>query len=209
MPLASNVVWKLISALTSWRTLCLVLAMAIIPGAAASTCTDTPSCVIDLRWPMTSQFPQGQRVTHVYVVRVIPGQSVDPEAYVVIRLLEDGAIEADYSSPDGDSLFAQIRAMSGENLTRDELAKRLKTRTVHLANSKTLRDHIGRLRKICVGVGLPSSLYLDATRYDISEVTPMNTLMLSIYDSEIDKKNELLEWAKSLITACRAGRLSK
>jgi hypothetical protein len=102
---------KLIAKVADWRIIWLIFAVGVAHGATAMTCTDTPSCVIDIRWPTVQQLPLGERVTHLFVIRVIPGQSVDPETYLVIRVFEDGAVVADYSFPDGESLFAQIRAM--------------------------------------------------------------------------------------------------
>ena len=193
--------------INGWRTLCLILIAGVAPIATAINCTDTPSCVIDILWPIAPQFHSAELVTHLFVIRVIPGQSVDPEAYLVIRVSENGAVVADYSFPDGESLFAQIRAMSEEHLSRDELAGRLKIRTARIADSPALREQMRRLLKMRARVALAPSIYLDATRYDISQITPMNTFTLSIYDSPIDRKNEILEWAKSFVYACRSGRL--
>jgi hypothetical protein len=189
-----------------WRTLCLILIAGVAPIATAMNCTDMPSCVIDIRWPIAPQFHSAELVTHLFVIRVIPGQSVDPEAYMVIRVSENGAVVVDYSFPDGESLFAQIRAMSNEHLSREDIAGRLKTRTVRMADSRALRQQIHRLFTLRASLALAPSIYLDTTRYDISEITPMNTFMMSIHDSPIDRKNDILEWAKSFTRACRAGR---
>jgi hypothetical protein len=150
-------------------------------------------------------------LTHIITIRVIPGQSVDPETYIVVRIWADGTVDADYTVPEGDSLFSQIRLLSSEHPKAEDLAPKLRTRTVHLKNSLRLRNAVAKFRKVRIATYLPAALYLDATRYDVSDVTFMNHLTVSVHDSTTDEKNDLLEWAKAVVTMCKgeARRTSK
>gem|GEM_PF-3900906 len=140
----------------------------------------------------------------MFVIRVIPPQSTDFETYIVVKEFDSNAVEVEFSVPVGDSLFAQIRTMTDTHLSKQEMVKLLKTKTIHLSDSHTLRVQLARLKQLCVQVAPQPGLYLDITRYDIAAVAPMNAFTMSMYDSGVDQRNNsLLKWTKNFVNVCR------
>lgn len=180
-----------------------ILGIVLSCGSVYGECRDIYSCAIDRRWPVGGALAARDGYARVLTIRVIPGQSVDPEAYLVLRLRADGSVMANYEVPDGDSLFAQIRKRSHETpISVEQMAQLLSVRVYAIQDQRRLRELVAEFSRIRMRVALPDAIYLDTTRYDIAQVTVMNGLSLSVHDSDVLPSNELLLWAKKAMRVC-------
>jgi len=168
-------------------------------------CPDVYACTLDARWPTEHRFVVDSGLQRVITVRVVPAQSVDPEQYVVLRVRDAGRFDIEYSVPEGDSLFSQIRRLSKEEKDPEKLARQLTVRTIPPSPTPAIRRLVEAYAHLKINAPLPGGLYLDATRYDIVENAPMNQLSLSIYDdSAHPAQSGVVAWAKELVRACRS-----
>jgi hypothetical protein len=111
-------------------TLLLLTSVLLATSVANAACRDIYSCAIDARWPIEQSLSARAAYVRVITIRIIPGQSVDPETYLVLRIRADGTVDGDFQTPDGESLFAQIRRRATDTSVATEIAKALAIKTV-------------------------------------------------------------------------------
>ncbi|HEV8433395.1 MAG TPA: hypothetical protein VGR95_08280 [Thermoanaerobaculia bacterium] len=185
--------------------LVLTIALLGIAAAHAAPCPDIYSCALDARWPKSNPLVSDSGFVRVITIRVIPSQSVDAEEYVVLRVKENGGAAVEYARPNGDSLFQQIRRLSSPTSDPAEISKRLEIRSASFSANREIRKLIAAFSSLSVRAELSSRLYLDATRYDFTEDTPMTQLAMVLYDdSSVPKGSAAVNWMKSVVRACRA-----
>lgn len=179
---------------------CFVVIFVCITPAGYAACSDVYSCAVDSRWPMVIPMNIDDQLIRLIVIRKIPGDSLYPEEYAIIRVREH-AIEVEYSKPpSGASLMNQMRKLISDGRTdADDLAKGLVFTTTRVESQRKLKPLIDRFDSLRFRASLPPALHVDATRYEISESTLMNSLYLSMYDSSVGPRNELVDWAKDAL----------
>jgi hypothetical protein len=174
-------------------------------AVCAASCPDVFTCALDARWPKSNPLVAGSGFVRVITIRVVPAQSVDAEEYVVLRLREGGGGAVEYATAKGPSLFQQIRRLSAQTSDPGEIANRLEVRRASFSANREIRRLIGNFAALSIRAEIPSSLYLDATRYDFTEDTPMTQLAMVVYDAPpIAKGSAAFRWMKSVVRACRA-----
>lgn len=190
--------------LTARGALLLATALLWTGAVRAAACSDVYTCALDARLPKSNILISGSGFVRVITIRVIPAQSIDPEEYVVLRVKENGGADVEYVRPDGDSLFQQIGRLSAETSDPIEISKRLKVKAVSFSASREIRRLIANFSSLSIHAEIPSSLYLDATRYDFIEDTPMTQLAMVVYDApSVAKASAAFRWMKSVVRACR------
>jgi hypothetical protein len=189
----------------------LVLTMALLWAGTvwAASCPDVFTCALDARWPRSNALVSGSGFVRVITIRVVPAQSVDAEEYVVLRLKENGGADVEYARPSRDSLFQQIRRLSAQTSDPIEISKHLDVKVVSFSANREIRGLIANFLTLSLRVELPSRLYLEATRYDFSEDTPMTQLAMVLYeDTSMPRGGVAVGWMKSVVRACRAAAAS-
>ena len=153
--------------------------------------------------PMDFDVPFDAAIDSVIVVRRVFGTGQE-ETHIVIKHLRNGSVDLTVTRP-SPSLFSQLNTLLDERPDRDlsGICNSLAVRTVDYSgvDEPALRSVVDVFLKLRFSPMIDRDLYLDAPRYDIAVLAPMNRFLATVYHPSDGSRHssELVAWCERII----------
>lgn len=150
----------------------------------------------------------GEGELEVVVVRYIPADtSVETELAFRIVRRAGGAVSMEARFPSSASILEQLRALREKHPGEcdDDLLKSIVLHDGTQVEAGMARRLLAEFHRLQMPTKLDSSIYLEAPRYEIEVLTPMNEMHLILYGPGrgARKMHPVIEWAETAVAQIR------